>query len=201
MTLQIQLLDKINLYNIPVAKVHDSVKDPVEFINYVRGLKNVEGFVIAWDSGYRVKTKADEYLRFHKTKDGLSQEKNVIDLLVNDKVDDAKSYMMDDDRHRVEQFEDQFWHGFNYTVDQLEQDLKRALSVTRGDRKTFALGMGKDMQPIARQVMFSCWDGARDVRTELLSVIKKNIGTATKVDGVRHLWGGHRWSYHFEGDA
>jgi hypothetical protein len=34
-----------------------------------------------------------------------------------------------------------------------------------------------------------------------LDVIKLHTGSQTKIDSVRNLWEGARWSYHFDGDA
>ena len=53
--------------------------------------------------------------------------------------------------------------------------------------------------PVAPQIVFGCFQG-RKVSDMLLDIIRKNCNTQTKVDAVRHLWGGYAWSYHFEGD-
>lgn len=188
-------------YGIDVVNAYAGTSTNMEnLVSETRDLTGAEGWVVRFDDGYMVKVKSEEYIRFHKTKDSITLEKNVIDLIVNEKIDDTKSFMLDEDRVRVSEFEDKFWHGFNATVTQMELDLKHAVSVTKGDRKTFALGIGKNLTPITRQIMFACWDGERNVRHELLGIIKKNVNTATKVDSVRALWGGHSWNYNFEDD-
>jgi hypothetical protein len=48
--------------------------------------------------------------------------------------------------------------------------------------------------------VFGLFDG-KDTRKMLLDILAKNCGTQTKVDGVRYLWGGAKWNYHFDGDA
>jgi RNA ligase len=187
-------IDLVRYYEGTVANMEQLISD-------TRDLKGVEGWVVRFNDGHMVKIKAEEYVRFHKTKDGLSQEKNVVDMIVNEKIDDAKSFMMDEDRDRVEVFEEQFWAGFNREVDQVNVDLNEIRIDLQGDRKRFALEISPKLDPITRQVMFACWDNGRDVRTELINVIKKNVGTQTKIDGVRHLWGNAKWNYHFDGDA
>jgi len=53
--------------------------------------------------------------------------------------------------------------------------------------------------------VFSRFNG-KDAREIVVDQIKKNTGTQTnigtqaKIDSVRNLWGGHRWTYYFEGD-
>lgn len=188
-------------YGLDLVKTYPGTANSMEhLIEDTRGLQGAEGWILRFEDGHMLKIKAEEYVRFHKTKDGLTQEKNVVDMLVNDKIDDAKAFMMDDDRHRVEQFEDQFWRGFDERVQATQGILDTARQRARGDRKQFAIGDAPQLDPVIRSVVFSCWDGDRQVRDELLNAIRKNTGTQTKIDSVRRLWGDARWSYHFEGD-
>lgn len=200
-TIDIEFLDKVKNFDIPVVESHDSISDPKLFIEYTRDLKGVEGFVIAWDSGYRVKLKAEEYVRFHKTKDSLTLEKNVVDLLINDKLDDAKGFMQDEDRKRVEAFENRFWLGIMETVDRYNT-LWREICAHKLDRKRFALERMpalKNKDPHAAGIVFGLFDG-KITRDLVVDIIRKNCGTSTKIDGVRSLWGGYTWQYSFEGD-
>ena len=48
------------------------------------------------------------------------------------------------------------------------------------------------------------WTGkfdGKDTRTMVLDQIRKHVGSQTKVDEARGMWGSHRWSYQFEGDV
>lgn len=196
-----EMMEMAQHHGLDLVKTYPGTANSMEhLIEDTRGLQGAEGWVLRFADGHMLKIKAEEYVRFHKTKDGLAQEKNLIDLLVNEKLDDAKAFMMDDDRHRVEQFEDQFWHGFDTQVHVAQTSLDTVRQVVQGDRKRFALEHAPKLVPTIRSVMFACWDGDRQVRDELLGVIRKNVGTQTKVDSVRHLWGDAKWSYHFEGD-
>lgn len=186
---------------IDLVRYHEgTIANMEQLVGETRDLKGVEGWVVRFDDGHMVKIKAEEYVRFHKTKDGLSQEKNVVDMIINEKIDDTKAFMMDEDRRRVEQFEEQFWRGFDQESNRMNLDINQIRNNVQGDRKRCAIEFAPKLDPITRQVMFSCWDGGRDVRTELIGVIKKNVSTGTKVDSVRHLWGNAKWNYHFDGD-
>ena len=196
MNLQTELLDQISKYNIKVVDVHDPITNPTEFMNYVKDLKGVEGFVIAWESGYRVKIKAEEYLRFHKTKEAIVLEKNVVDMLVNETMDDAKAFMQDADRQRVTEFEAEFWAGISRTVHQLEEYFK---SISMLDRKTWALehmASASKQNPFTPSIVFSMYDG-KDARTLVLNCIRKHTSSQTKIDAARILWDGARWEYNF----
>ena len=194
--MQAQLAEQITLFDIPVVDVHEPVKNPQAFMDYVRDLQGVEGFVIAWDSGYRVKVKAEEYLRIHKTKDNLLHEKNIIELLVDEKMDDAKAFMLDDDRKRVEDFETDFWIGVNQTVKSYDLYFDTVVAHDL-DRKRFALEWMptiKAQDAFAAGIVFGKFDG-KDTRKMVLDTIRKHTGSQTKVDEARSLWGGFKWDY------
>jgi RNA ligase len=194
--MQAQLAEQITLFDIPVVDVHEPVKNPQAFMDYVRDLQGVEGFVIAWDSGYRVKVKAEEYLRIHKTKDNLLHEKNIISLLVNEQMDDVKAFMLEDDRKRVEEFETDFFIGINQVVQSYDRYFDTVIAHGL-DRKQYAIQWMptiKAQDPFAAGIVFGKFDG-KDTRKMVLDLIKKNTGTQTKIDEIRRLWGGFRWDY------
>jgi hypothetical protein len=149
-----------------------------------------------------LKIKGEWYLRIHKTKDNLTHEKNVVDLLVNEKMDDAKAFMMDDDRKRVEAFETEFWEGVASSVDKYDK-YWMMVQASNLDRKAYAqnwMPTIKQQDPCAPQFVFGKFDG-KDTRTMILDAIRKNTNTQTKINGVRDLWEGAKWNYQFDGDA
>ena len=109
-------------FGIDVVKAYKGTAENMELLlAETRDLKGAEGYVIRFHDGHMLKVKAEEYCRFHKTKDSMTLEKNIVDLLVNDKVDDTKAFMMDEDRVRVEEFEDKFLtsnHFGEYTLEE-----------------------------------------------------------------------------------
>jgi hypothetical protein len=70
------------------------------------------------------------------------------------------------------------------------------------DRKAFALEGAGHLDPHLRAAIFKAWDhkGEFDWRGTVLEVIKKNLGTQTKVDGIRRLFGGGTWNMKVTGD-
>jgi RNA ligase len=187
---------------LDVVRAYPGTADNMEnLIAETRAAEGIEGWIIRFDDGHMVKVKGDWYVRIHKTKDSLLHEKNVVELLVNEKLDDIKAFMLDDDRKRVTEFETDFWIGVAANV--RKYDAYWAMVQGSGlDRKTYALNWMptiKENDPFAPQFVFGKFDG-KDSRTMLLEAIKKNTGSQTKIDSVRDLWDGVRWSYQFDGD-
>jgi RNA ligase len=184
-------------YNIPVVRQYPGTTANMEhLLAETRGLQGQEGWIIRFDDGHMLKLKGDEYVTIHKAKDKILRENGVIELLLDEKLDDIKPNLPDDDRHRLEEFERDFWRGVAYTS-QTWQDLNHFCRRLHGDdRKGFALADGtKDMDQHLRAAIFKAWDNPDlDWRASVVDVIRKNLGTQTKVDSVRQLFGA-RWSY------
>jgi len=181
------------MFDLDVVKAYEgTAKSMAYLMDETKGAEGIEGWVIRFDDGHMLKLKGEWYIRIHKSKDILSQEKSVIDLIVNEQMDDAKAFMMEEDRKRVEEFERQFWYQIDFTIQTITHTLNTTLK--NQTRKEFAL-TSNSMLSTHRAIIFSCWDGNKNVCDELLKVIKNNIGTQTRVDEIRHLFGELKWNY------
>ena len=192
-----------NQFGIEVVRAYEGTTDNMEhLIAETRAMADAEGWIIRFDDGQMLKVKGDWYVRIHKTKDNLIWEKNVVELLINEKMDDVKPYMLDDDIRRVEQFETEFWIGINDAVNRYERYFQTVLA-SGLDRKSYAqqwMPTIRDSDPFAPPFVFSRFD-SKDPRQLVIDQIRKNTGTQTKIDSVRDLWGDAKWSYNFDGDA
>jgi hypothetical protein len=54
--------------------------------------------------------------------------------------------------------------------------------------------------PFGVPFVFSRFDG-KDPRQLVIDHVRKHTSTQTRIDQVRDMWGGARWSYNFDGDA
>jgi len=190
-------------YNMDLVKAYDGTTANMEhLISETRAMEDAEGWIIRFDDGQMLKVKGDWYVRIHKTKDNLLWEKNVVELLINEKMDDVKPYMLDDDIRRVEAFETDFWIGINESVNKYERYFQTVLS-SGLDRKEFAVKWKPTIErndPFGVPFVFSRFDG-KDPRQLVIDHVRKHTSTQTRIDQVRDMWGGARWSYNFDGDA
>jgi RNA ligase len=189
-------------YGVEVVKAYSgNASSMQQLLDTTKELQGAEGYIIRFDNGHMVKVKGEWYVRIHKVKDSLSQEKNIIDLLVNDKIDDIKPHMLDSDRQSLEHFETSFWSGINTQVENYQRYFSMVIS-SGLDRKAYAQNWMPTIikqDPHAPSIVFGCFDG-RDIRTMILDTIRKNCTTRTRIDSVRQLWEGHRWQYGFNGE-
>ena len=190
------LREKIAEFQIPVVDSHDPVTNPVEFLASIKAIEGSEGVVVVWPDGHRCKSKSMWYLVRHKARDNLLHEKNVIDVIINEKSDDVKPLLSENDRKALESFESKFWHGVNVTAWNWRDQGISAQAKSGGDRKVFALGLAQQMDGHQRAAIFKAWgDPDFDWRQSVIDVVAKNLGTQPRVDSVRELFGNAKWNY------
>jgi len=188
-------------YSIDVVNAYPGTVESMErLIEITKPLEGTEGFVVRFDDGKMVKVKADQYCLFHKSKDELMHEKNVVAILVDGKADDFRVLLSENDRKKFEEFESRFWHYIyaNATNFFLSWALCNHKNMTR---KEYALDASVKYQhsSFLKSIIFKFFEQnkiyTKDIREEIVNIIKKNTGSQTNIDKVRELWNGAKWVY------
>lgn len=65
-------------------------------VNVVQKYDGHEGFVITFEDGDMIKIKTDEYYNLHHLRDGVLNENCLVDMILNEKFDDAKKVFSND---------------------------------------------------------------------------------------------------------
>lgn len=180
-------------WNIPVVKAIDglSVQNIELFVKQVREWDDGEGVIIRFDNGHMVKVKADDYVLRHRSKDQLSQEKNVLQTIVNDSVDDLIPLLTPEDANRLKAFQSAFWVGVE-DVGATIYDLYRALDQGQ-EQKEFAMSV-KEYSKHLQNFMFGLRRGV-PVKTLLVDQITKSLNSQTKIDSARWMWYNLNWNH------
>lgn len=182
-------------YSVPVvATLAQGINDLNSLVNYIRGLENLEGYVIRWDSGHMVKIKADQYVLLHRTKDQIRLEKNVIDIIINEKSDDLRPLLDREDLEKFVLFEQKFWNGLGQVCDQIN-DVYQQGAVYQS-RRDFAVEFVQKQPQHLRPLLYELRNGY-DVRSVVVDTIKNNLSTQIRIDSVRWLWGNSSWTSSF----
>lgn len=66
------------------------------FIDEVRDMLHIEGFILGLANGQRVKIKTDEYVSLHRTKDSVNSPRRLFECVIQGGSDDLKSLFADD---------------------------------------------------------------------------------------------------------
>lgn len=188
-------------WKIPVVHgLNGSVEDASEFVDSVMNSEHaalMEGYVVRFGDGHMVKVKTADYVRIHRAKDSILQEKRVIEMIVNEKCDDVLPHLLEHDKEALTKFRDSFWAGIIEIGNECHWLYSKWYKSTGGDKKTFAIE--SDFNPTYKSVCFSIWGKDPDLSVnniygELATRVKKNLGSGTRVDGARWMWGGAKWA-------
>ena len=181
--------------DIPVVKAVDglAVQNIDLFVKQVREWDDGEGVVLRFDNGHMVKVKADEYVLRHKSKDQISQEKNVLQVILDDSVDDVVPLLTPDDANRLKEFQGVFWAS----VVDLCIDMDHLFQIGTKkypDKKDFAVEyVQKEIPPMYAPIMYAM-KGGKGSRSTIVDMINKSLSTQTKIDQNRWLFGELKWN-------
>ena len=185
-----QMIDELDGIDIPVVKAYaGTVANMQALIDETRGMLGVEGFVVRFDSGHMIKVKAEDYCRKHSAKDMIGREKNIIELLVTEKVDDVKAFLDAKDLARVNEFERKFWDGVTKVSDLLiamrEHAREHGLDV---NRKTYATEFVQTLDNRVGRFMYKMFDDTSAPIGMIKQAIAQSCGTQAKIDEARWMF-------------
>jgi RNA ligase len=190
------MLDLAEHWNIPVVQAVDglAVQNIELFVKQIREWEDSEGVVLRFDTGHMVKIKADQYVLRHKTKDSISQEKNVLQTILNDSVDDLVPLLTPEDADRLKRFQEAFWVGLGEVAYEMAELFIEGNKMYP-EKKDFAVEfVQKKVEPIYAPIMYAMKTG-KGSKEVLIGMIGKSLGSQTKIDAARWLWGNFDWNH------
>ena len=182
-------------WSIPVVKaIAGDATDITKVVDHIRKWDDGEGVVIRFDDGHMVKIKADDYVLRHRSKDSISQEKNVLQSVLEDSVDDLVPLLTPEDADRLRDFQSAFWASvLDVCIDM--DHLFQIGNKKYPDKKDFAVQyVQKETLPIYAPIMYGM-KGGRGSKDVIVDMIRKSLSTQTKIDQNRWLFGKIQWNY------
>lgn len=167
----------------------DDHTDINDIMTYIHRQEGVEGAVIRFHNGHMLKIKSEWYSAIHGAKEAITEEKNVVLLILDQKIDDVKALVLQDDRDNLDRYEQQFWQKVQHYVVDLECDVYARCKKYR-DRKTYALEQSKLDDDYVRVATFHFFDQPDDLEDHVLQFvidrfIRSNLGTRTKFTAMK----------------
>jgi RNA ligase len=189
-----QMVETGKNYAIPVVKAIAGDETDIEkIVDHIRKWDDGEGVVIRFDDGHMVKIKADEYILRHRSKEQINSEKNIIQVILNDSVDDMIPLLTSEDAQRLKDFQQKFWCA----VDEVSSDLTKIFKggdMMYPDKKEFAVEfVNRMLLPIHRPFMFGMKQG-KECKQLLIDSIEKSLTSQTKLNDSRWMFGGISWN-------
>ena len=176
-------------FGIPMVQTMEPISDLDAFTSELRKREDIEGVVIRFDDGHMVKLKTDTYVSLHRAKSLLENERDVVGLILENKVDDLYSLLPDVDRARLKQYAHDitsdivvFCDDVNYTLKMLREKL-----ITRKD---FALN-SQEIDPVLQSFVFANWVGFCTTQS-VVNYVLKHLGSNKSYEKchsiIKHDW-------------
>jgi len=184
-----RLLAEADIWNIPVVRAFEPQTDMKAFLEYVRDLEDLEGFVVRFDDGHMLKLKCHWYLQIHKAKEAILQDRNIVELILDEALDDVKSHLPQEDRDRLTQFEGMI----NLRIILAARAIYGVVSYLRQndiDRKTFALDHAQSINGFDRPIVFKNFGGTsiEKIEADVRNTIRNNLTKTVKYEAIRDAW-------------
>ena len=179
-------------YGIEVVKAYDvsRSKNGQYIVDLVRKAEDFEGVVVRFDDGHMVKVKSDWYVRIHKVKSLLGQERDVVALILNNELDDMLPVLPREDVERVEKFQKVLSWRLGIHAETLRLIINEIPQ--QMDRKTFALERAPGINAVWRGMIFQHWDsGPVDQHLTyqaIVAMILKNCGSNASYAKVKEAF-------------
>lgn len=176
-------------FSIPVVRAFEPQTDMKAFLEYVRDLEDLEGFVVRFDDGHMLKLKCHWYLQIHKAKEAILQDRNIVELILDDKLDDVKAHLPKEDCDRLTRFESQF----NLAVADIVYVLANELQWIRDDnidRKTFAIEHAGKYDQYMKALIFKNFEELSHEKywADVRNTIRNNLTKTVKYEAIRDAW-------------
>jgi len=169
-------------FDIPVVELFPSDIPLDTLIKHVREKEDIEGIIFRFNNGHMLKLKTELYTRMHKSKDIVSNDRRIIELILEEKIDDIKPMLMQDDLARVERLETNVGEKIAVLSERLQEQAKPFRGM---EKKTFALNHANELQPFFRKAVFAILDND-DANT--YDIARKFIHDNAKADNRFELF-------------
>jgi len=184
-----EMCEYAELFGIPVVRQFEPQTDMKAFLDYVSDLEDLEGFVVRFDDGHMLKLKCHWYIQIHKAKEAILQDRNIVELILENHLDDIKAHLPAEDRDCLTQFENEINHDIADRVYMIHNDLTW-LKEEGIDRKTFALEHASNYDQFTRAIMFKNFDVVDSTKlwADVCNTIRNNLSKTAKYEAIRDAW-------------
>lgn len=191
-----EMRDECEAYGIPICHAGPEITGfDEEAVEAIRALEGKEGEVWRDKNGHMRKLKAEHYVLLHKTLEHLNHEKDVIRLIVDEKLDDAKPFLPEDLVNKADDFAKAIFTGLKARASDLYWEVQADYDNLNGSKKKFADKIKDTKDSRFRFWMWDNLEGGEEAMMQfLLQAVGNNLGSQTKVNEFRWVWGEASWS-------
>lgn len=160
--------------------------DVVGTLEFDKNAVGVEGVVIRLSDGHMAKMKAESYMRIHKAKDKITVEKNAVDAILNNEIDDLLPELGQEDRDRVVALDVALHRFLDSRSKMLALEVAEDVELFK-DKKTYALEAQRPQY--IKAAVFKMWDEPEGAYEYLMAQLTKSLGKEVNYADFKRMWG------------
>jgi len=158
----------------------------VQPLVFDRDALGVEGVVIRLSDGHMAKMKAESYMRIHRAKDKITVEKNAVDAILNNEIDDLLPELGQEDRDRVVALDVALHQFLENRSAYLNEQVAEDVAMFK-DKKTYALEAQRPQ--FHKAAVFKLWDEPEGAYEYLMAQLTKSLGKEVNYADFKRMWG------------
>lgn len=172
-------------FGVAVVRAAGPLADAADFVARARCEAGIEGYVLAFEDGHRLKLKTDGYVLRHRTLSGVRQEKTVLAWVAAGAVDDVVPILPEAVSTRL--------LTYQATVEASAAAHEAAIRAFAAEhrgllRKDYAALAFRRFDKRLTKAAFDAYDG-RDPRGAIGAMLIYAAGSEGRVEAVRDLFG------------
>ena len=172
-------------YKVPAIRHHGSIDNLDAFVSDTRAMEGIEGYVIVFSNGQRLKIKTEAYSLRHRALGYSHREKNVLEWIVENVVDDVIPLLLPERAEAVLAYQSLVLSS----IGRLESEIVDFYEAHRKlKRKDFAMKAKASLNKASVNAAFAMLDG-KSARATIIGHLKWAAQRQTRVDKIRPLYG------------
>jgi T4 RnlA family RNA ligase len=191
-------------HNIPVVKAYQGTAENMRgLMDAVATMENTEGFVVRFDDGHMAKVKCEWYVQLHRAKDVTKFEKNVLEIILEEKADDLLPLLEEPFKTMVIKYRDDVYTGIHEVADFMESEYQRillALDYTKEKRRFAVHGVKNHSMTQFHSFFFTRFDKGDGMMGQLIGALKKSCSSQNRLDNNRWMMNGVTYNMAVSGD-
>lgn len=171
-----------NYWSIPVVQAYTADQLSPELVTKLAASEGIEGVVVRFYDGHMVKIKCEWYVRIHKAKEFITNERLTLETWLDEKMDDVIPFLLEDDRKRITEFIDKVTSDIDMAV-MFTTKYINDIKASGMSRKEFALRiMPSIVRPMVKAIIFHYWDEplpltSQMVRDRVIVALRKSLSS------------------------
>ena len=171
-------------FDVPLVQSPGAVEDFARFIADARAKEEIEGYVVVFDDGHRLKLKTEHYALRHNALASVTLEKNVLEWVLKGAVDDVVPLLAPNIAEMVRDYND----TVQAAITEREQEVVSFANNYRElSRKDFAAKARASLDPRLAGAAFAILDD-RPPRKFLIDNLLKATASINRIDAIRDLY-------------